>query len=680
MRRLAFAITCALVCCTSASAQLPPLLDEPTARALAEELSGDAAKRHVEFFALHHRMRGSRPFRSSADYIAAQLKSYGIEDVRLEQLPADGKVFYGTQRSRPAWDAEFAELWLMQDGKPAERLGSWDANPLVLAQDSESGQAEAELVDVGSGTADSGYGGKNVRGKFVLTSSQPEAVQELAIGKYGAAAIVSYAPNQRTAWSGDNPDQVRWGHLGTFSPYKTFAFMISLRRAGELQARLARGEKLVLRGVVRAGQHAGSYDIVSASIPGADPELRAQEIVFSCHLDHPRPGANDNASGCATILEIARAFGKLIREKKMPAPARTLRFVWPPEIEGTIALLNARPDWAQRIKAAIHMDMVGGGPQTKAVFHITRSPASLPSFINDVAESIAEFVNRETYLFAAGSETDFPLIERNGGKEPLMAHMTRFTMGSDHQVYTDSSWSVPAIYLNDWPDRNIHTTFDTPAVIDPTKLKRAGFIGAASAFVLANLQPAQSQGVFDTITERSMHRTGEALNWTTGADSYQRAAITRFHAWHEQQVMNSVERFISVPAKLERERTRLMSALAAVMQAPVPEQTSASDLNRYRRLAEPKGPMSAFGYEYLEDKLGPAKTAALKLLKHRGQRGSGGEYAYEALNLANGERTDQQTRDMLSAIYGPVPVEYVTEYLAALESIGVVRKEFFKRR
>jgi hypothetical protein len=144
--------------------------------------------------------------------------------------------------------------------------------------------------------------------------------------------------------------------------------------------------------------------------------------------------------------------------------------------------------------------------------------------------------------------------------------------------------------------------------------------------------------------------------------------------------MNSVERFISVPAKLERERTRLMSALAAVMQAPVPEQTSASDLHRYRRLAEPKGPMSAFGYEYLEDKLGPAKTAALKLLKHHGQRGSGGEYAYEALNLANGERTDQQTRDMLSAIYGPVPVEYVTEYLAALESIGVVRKEFLKRR
>ena len=680
MRRLAIAITCAVVCCTSAAAELPPLLDQATARALAEEISGDTAKRHVEFFSQHHRMRGSRPFRSSADYIAERLKSYGIDDVRLEQLPADGKVFYGTQRSRPAWDAESAELWLLLDGKPFERLGSYEANPLVLAQDSESGQAEAELVDIGRGTADSDYGGKNVRGKFVLTSSQPEVVQDLAIGKYGAAAIVSYAQNQRTAWSGDNPDQVRWGHLGTFSPHKTFAFMTSLRRARELHARLAQGEKLVLRGAVRAGQHAGSYDIVSAAIPGIDPKLREQEIVFSCHLDHPRPGANDNASGCATILEVARAFAKLIREGKIAAPQRTLRFVWPPEIEGTIALLNARPEWAQRIKAAIHMDMVGGGPETKAVFHVTRSPASLPSFINDVAESAADFVNRETYKFAAGSETEFPLVERNGGKEPLLAQMTRFSMGSDHQIYSDSSWAIPAIYLNDWPDRNIHTTFDMPALIDATKLKRAGFIGAASAWVLATLQPAQMARVLDTVTERSLQRTAEALSWSRGADSYQRAAITRFHAWHERQVVDSLQRFIPDPVGLERERSRLMSAIAAVMEAPVPEQTASGDLHRYRRLSELKGPMSGFGYEYLEDKLGPQKAAALRLLQHRGQRGAGSEYAYEALNLANGERTDQQIRDILSAVYGPVPLEYVSEYLGALEAIGVVKKDFLRRR
>lgn len=82
--------------------------------------------------------------------------------------------------------------------------------------------------------------------------------------------------------------------------------------------------------------------------------------------------------------------------------------------------------------------------------------------------------------------------------------------------------------------------------------------------------------------------------------------------------------------------------------------------------------MGAFGYDYFTDKYGPDRAARLELLRHTGLRGSGGEYAYEVLNLADGRRTVQQIRDMVSAIYGPVPVEHVVEYLRALASIGVV--------
>src|SRR5258708_14906599 len=60
-------------------------------------------------------------------------------------------------------------------------------------------------------------------------------------------------------------------------------------------------------------------------------------------------------------------------------------------------------------------------------------------------------------------------------------------MGSDHDVYQDSSFGIPAIYMNDWPDRYIHTNFDSAANIDTTKLKRAAFIGAASGYFLAGL-------------------------------------------------------------------------------------------------------------------------------------------------------------------------------------------------
>src|SRR6185503_6860598 len=137
----------------------------------------------------------------------------------------------------------------------------------------------------------------------------------------------------------------------------TFAFMISVKSARALQERLRHGETIRLHALVNAGQHPGSYEVVTGVIEGADPQLKQQEIAFSCHLDHQRPGANDNASGCVTILEVARTLAKLVSEGKLTRPARTLRFIWPPEIEGTETLLNARPEFAQRIRAAIHMDM-----------------------------------------------------------------------------------------------------------------------------------------------------------------------------------------------------------------------------------------------------------------------------------------------------------------------------------
>ncbi|HEU4640084.1 MAG TPA: hypothetical protein VFS84_14625, partial [Candidatus Binatia bacterium] len=61
-----------------------------------------------------------------------------------------------------------------------------------------------------------------------------------------------------------------------------------------------------------------------------------------------------------------------------------------------------------------------------------------------------------------------------------------------------------------------------------------------------------------------------------------------------------------------------------------------------------------------------------KLTQFQGSRGSGGEYAYEVLNLVNGTRNAQEIRDFVSAVYGPIPLELVVEYLRALESIKVI--------
>jgi hypothetical protein len=683
-------------CATGARGQKPPLLPEKDVAALANELSGETAKRNLEVIATHHRQRGSQGFHAAAELVAERLRAYGLSDVGILQFPADGKIFYGTQRSRPAWDAEVGELWetwfdlagkttqaangvaTAVDLAPRQKLiASYQAEPAVLAEDSESAEVRAGLVDVGSGTSEQDYAGKDVKGKIVLVSAQPGAVQDLAVGKFGAAGIVSYAQNQKTAWWGEDENLIRWGHLETFSPNKTFAFMVSLKTARAMRERLAKGEKITLHAVVKAGQHPANYEVVTATIPGADPKLKEEEIAFSCHLDHQRPGANDNASGCVTILEVARTLQKLIGEGKLARPARTIRFIWPPEIEGTVTLLNAKPEFAKRIKAVVHMDMVGGGPETKAVFHVTRGPMSLPSFVHDVAWAFAEWVNEESYQFAATGKADYPMVAPEGGKEPLRAEYSAYTMGSDHDVYQDSSFGIPAIYLNDWPDRYIHTNFDTAANIDPTKLKRAAFIGAASGYFLAgNHDRTERDAIFAGL--RLPHEEVELQEnqLKSQLEGSELANFSTYRFFASGEFVRSVRRFIGDGCVLS-EGPDCLNVRPLI---PVPGKGKGGQVAyerkpgvKYRRSVEPKGPLAVFGYDYFTDHAKTAGVAEPKLMSYEGLWGSGEEYAYEVLNFADG-RTAQEIRDVVSAEYGPVPLELVVEYLKALEKIGIVEQ------
>ena len=113
----AFLSLAALLSTTSAQAELRSLMDEETLHVIAQEVSGEAAKRNLDTVTLYHRTRASRQFRQSAEHIRDQLRAYGFRDARILEYAADGETMFGTQKSRPAWDVNFAELWeLKQNG------------------------------------------------------------------------------------------------------------------------------------------------------------------------------------------------------------------------------------------------------------------------------------------------------------------------------------------------------------------------------------------------------------------------------------------------------------------------------------------------------------------------------------------------------------------------------------
>ena len=666
-------ILCLPFIALSAQADIRELIAEEVLLQIAEETSGEAAKRNLDTITLQHRMRASTQFEKATQHIVDQLESYGLDEVDVLEFEADGKMMYGTQKSRPVWEVRFAQLWeVREDGGDVIRVrkfGDWDSVPLSLAQDSQSGDVTTSLVDIGAGTEDDDYAGKDLQGKLVLTSSQPGAVVDRAVGEHGAAGIISYAPNQKSAWWKEDERLVRWGHIGSFPKTQSFGFMISLGDARTLMQRLEAGENILFHAKVDAGHKRGKFRFVTAAITGTS---KAQEMIhLTCHLDHPRPGANDNASGCVSILEVARTLNTMITEGTLPRPERSIRFLWPAEIEGSIMYLSEHED-ASRIKANIHMDMVGGGPVTKAVFRISGGPYSVPSFISDLGHEIGSFMNDQTKRYADGEDVDFPLVAPEGGKNPQMALMEGLDMGSDHDVFFEGSWGIPGLYLHDWPDRYIHTNYDLAANIDPTKLKRAAFIGAVSAWYLASFSDEDVAGVMNMLQRNALHRSSELAERRRELTAIDAAATTKVHFALERRKVHSVETFATLQEDTHQGAVAFLDKLQDLLATPEPRILQQRDETVYTRNPAVKGPMHAFGYSYIEDKLDAQTLSSLQLDSHSTVYGGGGLFTYEALNLVDGERSVSDIRDWLVAQLGEVSVEAVAEYLAALESIGVL--------
>jgi hypothetical protein len=353
-----------------------------------------------------------------------------------------------------------------------------------------------------------------------------------------------------------------------------------------------------------------------------------------------------------------------------------MRFIWPPEVEGTTTLLNAKPEFAKRIKAAIHMDMVGGGPATKAIFHVTRGPMSLPSFVYDVAEAFGDFVNRESDQYASTGDALYPFVSPEGGKEALQAGFADFSMGSDHDVYEEGSFRIPTIYLNDWPDRYIHTNGDVAANIDPTKLKRAAFVGAASGYFLASLTTKpQAQKMLWISAERRLLRDARVRRKLSQDIPIEISSIMVFPFTDRQSgEILSMNEFVpgAVPPLIIDSDSFFV--LDSGEPAPQPPQPAGEGLLVFQRNPNRNGPMAVFGYDYLTDHLATKNLPRPKLLDYEGLWGSGEEYAYETLNFVNGKLNAELIRRSVSAEYGPVPLDIVLEYLKSLESIGVLRR------
>jgi hypothetical protein len=248
-------------------------------------------------------------------------------------------------------------------------------------------------------------------------------------------------------------------------------------------------------------------------------------------------------------------------------------------------------------------------------------------------------------------------------------------MGSDHDVFFEGTWGIPGLYLHDWPDRYIHTNYDLAANIDPTKLKRAAFIGAVNAWFLANMSDDDVPQVLAMLERNALQRSSGLLERRSELSAEDAAAAADIHFTVERRKVHSVEPFANMRDADHESAMAFLDKLQALVAAPGISEKSARDATVYERNPDIQGPMGAFGYSYIGDKYGAENLASLRLRSYNGLHGSSGQYVYEALNFVDGRRTVSDIRDWLTTELGAVPLEYVAEYLAALESIGVIRRK-----
>jgi aminopeptidase YwaD len=698
-------LICFLIALTTLSAfGQQPFLGVREWTALRDESSGAAAYENLRYLTGLHRVPATAAFDQAAQFMLQRAREYGLADAHSEQFPIDGTRHYGLMRSYLAWTVEEARLW---EVRPQHLLlGDWTTDPIHLADYSHSAGVETELVDVGNGASEADYSGKDVRGKIVLADGVLARVQELAIAQHGAAGIVSDMSNQTTAWSGLDTTVVRWGHLDARQP-SGFAFMISRQTAEALRSRLRNGEPLILNAHVKAAVGPGHWTVVTGTIPGTDSA--AGEVVYSCHLDHERPGANDNGSGCVTILESARVLAHLIDSGQLPRPKRTLRFVWGPEVEGTMAFLASHPEIKQRLRANIHMDMVGGDPfKNKSVFHVTGTPWSLPSFVTDVGAEFLDAIRAAASGYASGeTPAETGIVETRAGgqgtRNELIGDVTPYSSGSDHDDYDSSTIGVPSLYLRDWPDIYIHTDHDTLDQIDATKLRRVALLGAASGYVYASVTAQQLPTLLPFLTAQAEARVAQSFGAAqqlvddpqldAGVAWYEARNLVNQTLQRERATLHSIVEFSGGPPQADADGAKALADQATIFQtwidtqpklrgakgtAPTAPWASASDAKRVPIRVGEFGPLTYQNDNVLLARLGKERYAKIKLINSEATqllnvRDQSELYAYEIVNFINGKRTVGEIRDAVSAEYGPLPVNLVADYLGACAEAGVIR-------
>ena len=428
-------------------------------RAWDEASAIHAVDRHFTFSSFHE----------SARYSAERLRAAGLMEVQIVEAPADGRSVYGDWMMPLAWEVEEATFDVVGADGGVERVADRSQVPACLAMWSAPTPpegVEAELVWI-EDPADRGtWSAEVVRGRIVFTSAHPHSVKRLLL-EQGAVGMLSdfQSPGANlpeavawiNAWS-DDPG----GWALTNRDLLGWSFQISPRQGEMLRARLKAGEKLRGRAVVRASIERGTLPTVTGVIPGCGKE----EVLVVGHQFEQ--GAVDNASGVGIMLEAARALQGLISRGELPAPRRSIRFLFVSECYGTMFWLE-QSRRARRIVAGLCVDAPCGIAELALrPLEISVNPHSQMSYVDALALAICGEVMAAAATYAWG-ERPFSMTDN---------------------LIADKTIDIACPWIGGH-SRTWHNSADTPEVLDADAQGLVARMAAAYGYLIASADGGQ---------------------------------------------------------------------------------------------------------------------------------------------------------------------------------------------
>jgi Zn-dependent M28 family amino/carboxypeptidase len=395
------------------------------------------------------RFAGTESEKVAIDYMVKKLKEYGYANARAEPFK-----YFGWKRG-PAY---------LEVKEPYER-----EFPVISLAVSPGGEAEAEVVDMGTGSPEEfeAVDPATVKGKIVLCSSatSPSGKRVHRRTKYGYA--VEYGA-VGFIFMNHNPGQLP--PTGSLRPaYKMGAEIpgvgISLEM-GSLMRRLAKGKPLKarIRNESQIVPDTESANVV-CELPGSSK--KDEWVVVGGHFDgHDiAQGAMDNLSGTVATMELARVLKRYEGQFK-----RNIRFICfaceEIGVTGSTCYVDLHKEEMKNIAIMLNLELGGIANKdgTKHAAFTVFIPSDLKGKLEEFGEAIGYPLSVSTGTSAASDHWPF-----------YMQGVPAMTMGAEpspQRLIVGRGWG--------------HTTADMMDKVDTRNMQEGVMVAARLLLRLAN--------------------------------------------------------------------------------------------------------------------------------------------------------------------------------------------------